>query len=184
MSDDESSAKTNPADLEAGFTLFRSGRFQEAEARYASVLSKDHDNFQALVSLGHLALLSNRLAEAKDILAEAVERRPDDRSKILLAETFYRLDDFRHSASLFQAVRDDAKAMKLESFEGLVPYQTSGATSTRLSLVQTDPLPFVQISVNGNQRGYLIDTGGAELILDAEFARRAYAAGFTFLKIP
>lgn len=150
-----------------------------AEISYSRIVAKDSDDVNAFVSLGHIALLSNRLVGARDILTEAVMRRPDDRSKMLLAETFYRLDDFRHSAPLFRAVGREAKALKLESFGEMVPYQTDGATTARLSFVQTDPLPLVQLSVNGNQDGYfLIDTGGSELILDAEFANSVGALKF------
>ena len=43
---------------------------------------------------------------------------------------------------------------------------------TRLKFVKTDPLPVVNVRVNGGDEvTFFIDTGGSEVALDTEFAR-------------
>ena len=124
--------------------------------------------------MGYLALLSNRLDEAQNWLTKALELKPGDQSpRSLLAEAFYRRDDFGRAAPLFRAIGQEAKARQLESFKTAAPYQIEGqAQVTSLKFVMTDPLPVVQVRVNGKDPvNFFIDTGGAELILDPEFAQ-------------
>jgi predicted aspartyl protease len=62
----------------------------------------------------------------------------------------------------------------LESFNGQKPYdfQDKGE-STRLKFVRTDPLPIVNVRVNGEDEvTFFIDTGGSEVALDTEFAKK------------
>src|SRR4029434_4241305 len=61
----------------------------------------------------------------------------------------------------------------LESCKGKTPYELHGnGTSTRLKFVRTDPLPVVNVRVNGGKEvTFFIDTGGSEVTLDTDFAR-------------
>jgi hypothetical protein len=62
-------------------------------------------------------------------------------------------------------------AKQMESFVGAEPYRYEGPDSVVVPFVQTDPLPLIQATVNG--RGpyfFLIDTGGAELLVDPVLA--------------
>jgi Aspartyl protease len=44
--------------------------------------------------------------------------------------------------------------------------------STHLKFVETDPLPVVNVRVNGSDEvTFFIDTGGSEVTLDTEFAK-------------
>jgi len=162
-------------------SLFKAGKFAEAEKLYARVLDKDAKSYQALVKMGYLALLSNRLDEAQNWLKKALELKPDDPSPIsLLAETFYRRDDFGRAAPLLRAINQEAKAKQLESFKTGAPYQIEGqAQVASLKFVMTDPLPVVQVRVNGKDPvNFFIDTGGAEIILDPEFAQKVGATKY------
>ena len=160
---------------ESADDLFKAGKFVEAEKLYAKVVAEDAKNYQATLRLGHLALLSNRFDEAQKWLAKAAELKPEEKSpKSLLAETYYRRDDFEHAATLFAAAGREVKAKQMESFKGLVPYQLEGKTEiTRLKFIHTDPLPLVSVKVNESEEvNFLIDTGGGETILDTEFAKK------------
>ena len=155
-------------------TLFKAGKFIEAEKLYAQVLDKDPRNERALVKMGYLALISNRLDEAQNWLTKALELKPGDPSpNSLLAEAFYRRDDFGRAPHLFRAIGQEAKARQLESFKTAAPYQIEGqAQVTSLKFIMTDPLPVVQVRVNGKDPvNFFIDTGGAEVILDPDFAQ-------------
>ena len=61
----------------------------------------------------------------------------------------------------------------LESFKGQTPYELHGnGTSTRVKFVKTDPLPVVNVRVNGGDEvTFFIDTGGSEVTLDTDFAK-------------
>jgi predicted aspartyl protease len=63
-------------------------------------------------------------------------------------------------------------APKLESFKGLTPYEIHGkGQATTLKFIKSEPLPIVTIRVNGSPEvTVFIDTGGAELLLDTDFA--------------
>jgi predicted aspartyl protease len=130
--------------------------------------------------LGEIALLSNRLDHAEKLLTEAVKLKPEEKAaKSLLAEVFYRRDEFQKAAPFFRSVGRESVAEQLESFKGVSPNKIEGPEVTSLNFVITDPLPVVQIRVNnGEPVNILIDTGGAALIIDNEFAKEAGAVQF------
>jgi tetratricopeptide (TPR) repeat protein len=160
--------------------LFQAGNFAEAEKVLREVV-EDDAHFGAYLLLGYLALIANRLDEALRWLSEALELKPNDPSpKSLIAEIFYRQDNFQQAAPLFYALGRDAMAEKLESFQNVLPYLVEGhVETTHIKFVVTDPLPVVQICVNGSTPvNFFIDTGGAEIILDSEFAKEVGARKF------
>jgi len=178
MTSEASSSQTGHASAD---NLFKRGLFAEAERIYSDISAGDPENFSSTLRLGCIALLSNRLDDAQRWLARAAQLRPDDNgSKALLAEVFYRRDKFHDAALLLQALGREAKAKKLESFKGLSPYKIEGtAKSSSLRFIMTDPLPVVEVQVNNSDPvNFFIDTGGAEVIVDKEFAREVGAAHF------
>jgi tetratricopeptide (TPR) repeat protein len=168
-------------DLESADNLFKAGKFSEAESLYTKILSEDPSNPTATTRLGHTALLANRLGEAQKWLTEAVKLKPDDPDpKSLLAEVFYRRDEFQQATPLLHTIGREAKARKLESFKDASPYQLEGkAEITNLRFVITDPLPVIQVRVNNSELvNFLIDTGATEAVIDTEFAREIGATQF------
>src|SRR5262249_42975647 len=124
---------------------------------------------------------SNRLKEAQEWLDKAIQiESKSNTAKSLLAEVFYRLDDYERAASLLRAIGQEAKAKQLESFKGLQPFLIEGkANTTSLKFVMTDPLPLVQVRVNGSKQvNFLIDTGAAQVVLDPDFAKDVGVATF------
>jgi hypothetical protein len=114
-------------------------------------------------------------------LTKASELQPaESLPKSLLAETWYRRDDFIRAAALFAAIGREAKARQLHSFQGKIPYQIdSPVPETRLKFLHTDPLPLVTVRVNDSEPvNFLIDTGGGEVILDSDFAKKIGVADF------
>ena len=102
----------------------------------------------------------------------------------MLAETFYRRDDFQKAAAALNGVDVSSNKLireqyptlnvaKLESFKGQTPYELQGnGRITRLKFLKTDPLPVVNVRVNGGDEvTFFIDTGGSEVTLDTEFAK-------------
>lgn len=168
--------------LESADELFRAGKFAEAEKIYLQALKEDPQNFRGLVHLGRIALLSNRLDASQKWLTQGAELRPEEPvPKSLLAEIFYRRDDFLQAAPFFRAVGREPMAQKLESFKGLIPYRLAKdkPTETHLKFVMTDPLPVVEVRVNhGSVVNFFLDTGASEVVIDSELAKEVGATLF------
>lgn len=188
----KSNKKPPPVDLAPADSLFQEGRFEEAHKIYAEAALQDKKVFRAAFQLGQIALLSNKLGDAEMWLTKALDLKHGDvDAKILLAETFYRKNDFFHAAREIAGLgpKDAARlanystlnAAKLDSFREEDPYkfEKGAGESTRLPFVVRDPLPVVNVRINGGPDvTFFIDTGGSELLLDADFARELKLKSF------
>ncbi len=167
--------------IEAADNLYIQSKFDKAENIYKILLSSDPDNYHILTQLGHIALLSNRLEDAERFLKRAIELDTiTDFAASLLAEAYYRQDNFSEAANLFEQLGKEVKARKYGSFGNRIPYQVgTEAARTVLPFVVTDPLPVVQVRINGSTKvNLLIDTGGSELVIDTELAKKVGATLF------
>ena len=171
--------------MESADRLFQAGKFDAAGKHYSKIVAQNPKDHSAILRLGRIALLSNRLDEAQKWLEKAKTLQPDDTdAKVMLAEVFYRRDDFQKAAASLNGVDVSSNKLiisqyptlnvaKLESFKGQTPYELHGnGTSTRLKFLKTDPLPVVNVRVNGGDEvTFFIDTGGSEVALDTDFAK-------------
>ncbi len=153
--------------------LFRSAEFAEARNCYLAALRADGGNVQGYLRLGEIALLHNQVREAEHWLLQASAMvGAGNRVNGLLAEVYYRLRAFDHSARHLRIAGSDVTARKLEHLAADAPYLVEGPRETRIRFVSTDPLPVVGVRVNdGVEVNFLIDTGAPEVILDPEFAK-------------
>ncbi len=171
--------------IESADRLFQLGKFAEAGELYARIVAQNPNDYSANLQLGRIALLSNQLEDAQKWLEKAITLHPGDAdAKVMLAEVFYRRDDFQKAAASLSGVDVSSNKLiisqyptlnvaKLESFTGQTPYELHGnGTSTRLKFVKTDPLPVVSVRINGGDEvTFFIDTGGSEVALDTDFAK-------------
>ena len=96
----EASAQAAPSEIESADQLFKAGKFAEARELCARIVAQDPKDYSAILQLGRIALLANRLDDAEKSLQQAITLKPDDDdAKIMLAETFYRRDDFEKAAT-------------------------------------------------------------------------------------
>jgi predicted aspartyl protease len=161
--------------IEAADNLFVQGKFEKAEDVYRILLSSDPENYHLLTQLGHIALLSNRFDDAEEYLKRATGLdTTTEFATSLLAEVYYRQDNFAKSAELFRSLGKEVKAKKYESFGDGNAYRITGNTATTvLPFVVSEPLPVVEVKINGSAKvNFLIDTGGSELVIDAELAKK------------
>jgi len=173
------------SEKESADRLFQSGKFAEAGNLYSKIVAKNSKDHSATLHLGRIALLSNRLDEAQKWFAKTLALQPDNTdAKVMLAEVFYRRDDFQKAAAALKGVDVSSNKLileqyptlnvaKLESFKGQTPYELQGnGESTRVKFVRTDPLPVLNVRVNGGDEvTFFIDTGGSEVTLDTDFAK-------------
>jgi predicted aspartyl protease len=178
--------------IESADRLFQLGKFIEAGELYWRIVAQDPNDYSATLQLGRIALLSNRLDDAQKWLEKAITLRPKDiDAKVMLAEAFYRRDDFQKAAASLSGVDVGSNKLlisqypalniaKLESFKGQTPYELHGnGMSTRLKFLKTDPLPIVNVRINGGDEvTFFIDTGGSEVALDTDFAKELGAPQF------
>ncbi len=165
--------RSNADQLSEADRLFRSAEFAEARNCYLAALHEDAGNVEGYLRLGEIALLHNQVPEAERWLLRASAMvGAGTRVNDLLAEVYYRLRAFEHSARHLRIAGLDVTARKLEHFAADAPYLVEGPKKTRIRFVSTDPLPVVGVRVNdGAEVNFLIDTGAPEVILDPELAR-------------
>ena len=171
--------------MESADRLFQSGKFAAAGKHYSKIVAQNPKEHSAILQLGHIALLSNRLDEAQKWLEKAKTLQPDDTdARVLLAEVFYRRDDFQKAAAALNGVDVNSNKLiisqyptlnvaKLDSFKGQTPYELKGnGESTHVKFVRSEPLPVLNVRVNGGDEiTFFIDTGGSEVALDTDFAK-------------
>jgi len=170
---------------------YRSGRFAEAEAEYLRIFESAPHNATLLERLGILALWRNAPGQATHYLTRALAgaswwRRLwpfniELRSRLGLA--YYRADRFADAARVFDEAAGPvptgslrnlrAYSRALALFDGVTPYRIDGPEQTVVPFIMTDPLPVIEVSVNGLAPvAFFIDTGGAEVILDQRYAQQ------------
>ena len=181
----QATSQPKQSEIDSADRLFQVGKFAEAGKLYSQIAAQNPKNYSATLQLGRIALLSNRLDDAQKWLEKAITLQPGEAdAKVMLAEVFYRRDDFQKAAASLNGVDVSSNKLiveqyptlnvaKLESFKGQTPYELHGnGTSTRLKFLKTDPLPVVNVRVNGGDEvTFFIDTGGSEVALDTDFAK-------------
>jgi Aspartyl protease/Tetratricopeptide repeat len=178
-------SQTSQSNIETADRLFKAGQFNEAREISARLAAKNPNDYSAMLQLGRIALLSNQLDDAQKWLEQSLRLRPDDTdAKVMLAETFYRRDDFQQAAAALNGFDVSTNKLiieqyptlnvaKLLSFKDQTPYELHGdGQVTRVKFIRSDPLPLVRVRVNGGEEvTFFIDTGGSEVTLDTEFAK-------------
>ena len=178
--------------IESANRLFQLGKFADAGELYSRIVTQKPNDYSATLQLGRIALLSNRLDDAEKWLEKAIKLRPKDSdARVMLAESFYRRDDFQKAAAALNGVDVSGNKLvieqyptlnvaMLESFKGQTPYELQGnGTSTHVKFLKTDPLPVLNVRVNGGKEvTFFIDTGGSEVTLDTDFAKELGAPQF------
>jgi len=181
----EPATQRKQSGIDSANQLFQAGKFAEAGKLYSRIVAQNPKDYSATLQLGRIALLSNRLDDAQKWLEKAITLQPDNADpKVILAQAFYRRDDFQKAAAALSGVDVSSNKLireqyptlnvaMLESFKGQTLYELQGnGTSTRVKFVKTDPLPIVNVRINGGEEvTFFIDTGGSEVTLDTDFAK-------------
>jgi tetratricopeptide (TPR) repeat protein len=158
ISGQTTAAEQKPSPIDSADRLFRIGEFAQAGEQYAKIAADHPDDYSATLQLGRIALLSNRLDDAEHWLKRAIDLRPGDADpKVMLAEAYYRRDDFEKAVAALNGVDVGTNPLvaaqyptlnvaKLQSFKGQTPYEVHGdGQITRLKFLRTDPLPLITV---------------------------------------
>src|SRR5437762_5336908 len=131
----QAASQPSQSEIDAADRLFQAGTFAEAAKLYSRVVAEKPNDYSATLQLGRIALLSNRLNDAQKWLEKAIALKPDDTNpKVMLAQAFYRRDDFQKAAAALKRVDVSSNKLireqyptlnvaMLESFKGQTPYE-------------------------------------------------------------
>jgi len=181
----EATPQSKQSQIESADRLFQAGKFADAGKLYSQIVTQNPKDYSATLQLGRIALLANRLDDARKWFEKAISLQPGNADpKVMLAEAFYRSNDFQKAAGALNGVDVSSNKLiikqypclnvaKLESFKDQTLYELHGyGASTRVKFLKTDPLPVLNVRVNGGKEvTFFIDTGGSEVTLDTEFAK-------------
>lgn len=175
--------EAQPASQEKRFALaqllLQAGEFWQADeiARplQASNLSPEMQSF-----LARLAYLLGDYARAEEILQALVVGQADDpaarvQTEIQMLFTYYQTNQFVKAHELFKGLEGTLQLPNcalMKSFAAESPYQVEwqGKSETTLPFIVTDPLPMIEVELQGKKLYTLIDTGGDNFYLDDEYA--------------
>ena len=108
----EPTAQPKQSGIDSANRLFEAGKFAEAGKLYSQIVAQNPKDYSATLQLGRIALLSNRLDDAQKWLEKAIALKPNDTDpKVMLAQAFYRRDDFQKAAAALKGV--DVSSNKL-----------------------------------------------------------------------
>lgn len=155
----------------AAESAYAAGDLAAAEAAFQALRPDAADTTIAL-RRASLQLLRNDRAGTRATLAPLLARKSVPRTaRTLMAEAYARDLDFVHAARFERELGREPSARQLESFAGVTPYRYEGPARITVPFVQTDPLPMIEVRLEG--RGpylFLIDTGGGQLVVDPVLA--------------
>ena len=130
--------------------LFVAGRFSEAQIAYANQLQAEPRNVHALERLTTLAMYDNNLESAEGYIEKLSYLAPESttikRYRPILSQR-------RNNSGEFQFDKNHS--------------------SISLPFVTNEPLPVVELTVNGVKGNFVIDTGAPTILIDPAFAQSA-----------
>lgn len=154
--------------------LFLAGQFDQAEKLYLEAAERDPRDYHCWIRAGQIALLSNQFVKAEQRLEKAIALKPNEKAaREFLAESYVRRDVFSKASLQYEAVDQKALAKTMASFKGQTPYLIEGKGEEAIvKWVASDPLPLVQVRINGSKEvTFFIDTGASVVTLDTDFAK-------------
>ncbi len=101
----QATSQPKQSEIDSADRLFQVGKFAEAGKLYSQIAAQNPKNYSATLQLGRIALLSNGLDDAQKWLEKAITLQPGNAdAKVMLAEVFYRRDDFQKAAASLNGV--------------------------------------------------------------------------------
>jgi hypothetical protein len=162
-------------------SLFRSGDFIGSQKAYKEILNTKPNDSNSLIYMGYTSLLLNKVDESEKWFNKVKALNPKLATlNYFISEVYHRKLQFQKAAPFYRASGREAMAKKMEYFSNIEPYQMDTSFSEiSIKFIVTDPLPIVEVLINNDCKGYfIIDTGGGELILSEDFAKKTKVNSF------
>ena len=154
---------------------YEAGRFGDALDLLEPLLAAGEPAVDVLMLAARIEYLFGRYATAGELLHRVLEREPDNTAAVAkLVFIYYQTNQYDRCRTLPAEVIENLKIPHLDlmlAFED-APYQAVWADGdeTAVPFLVTDPLPVIEVEVNGRKVTVLIDTGGDSFILDPGIA--------------
>lgn len=175
----ESRVKSNPSDgaLRVSYAslLYIAGDFDDSEREARETLKFKDVESDASRIMAKILYLRGQYSEATDFLERVISANPSDQQLYWeLAQCHLRMNNYREAARIFEEHKFSNPLVPLVQKVAEKPaLQISGEKDTTVvPLLQVDPLPVIEIGVNGKQVFAFIDTGGPFFSTNIEFARK------------
>jgi hypothetical protein len=156
--------------------LLETGQFERSREMLVPLLHGPERSLEAVHMAARLDYLVGDYASAAAMFLEVLERDPGNaRALTGLVLTHYQTNEFSHCDELPQDVLENVRLPHLDlmlAFGDEAPWQLHWAEgpATVVPFVESEPLPVIEIAINGRHIAAIIDTGGDLLILDSETA--------------
>lgn len=170
--------------VESPQELLRQGRFTEAKSAANKLLQRDSKNMNVLEVLVRVLLLENQAQKALDLLNRNTDLVMKNKTMAgLRATAEYRLGKYELASKSLKAADEPQRAKQMDSFGKSRPYTLRlPKAKTSIPFIQTNPMPLLELKVNGKVGNFLLDTGANELILDPEFAKAVQVSAVSHRK--
>jgi hypothetical protein len=179
----EAALEGDPDSAELRYELanlhYQAGHFAAAKETLQPLLDTGEASDDAKLLMGELEYLTGNYAAAEEILLDLKETSSDMMAQIMaqvkLVFVYYQTNEYAKSQDLLQGMEGQIQLPTLDLMKGYGeerPYQIdwNGQTETSLPFVIADPLPIVEVEVDGEPIYALLDTGGDAFIVDSELA--------------
>lgn len=156
--------------------LYETGDFAAAYGVLEPLLEADDPSTEAMLVAARIHYLHGDYEEAERWLSSVLEREPDNVSALnKLVLIYFQTGRYGLCADIPEESRALVRLPHLElmmAFGGTRPYEADwhGANHTEVPFLITDPLPMIDVEVEGMKLTSLIDTGANAFVLDAEVA--------------
>ncbi len=171
---------SNNLNIEYATLLFHAGYFQRAKDVLIPLVQKKDCTYNALILITKIEYLFGKYEKAKEYANVILERFPADlqarvEANLVLYGIYHHTNQYEQSHNLFAGMEGQIKLPTwdlMKSFGDIRPYQIdwAGLEETRVPFVINDPLPVVEVEIQGRRILAFIDTGGWYFILDDEIA--------------
>jgi hypothetical protein len=112
------------SEIDSADRLFQVGKFAQADKLYLRKAAQNPKDHSVAFQLGRIALLSNRLRDAQKWLERTLALQPGDvDAKVMLAQTFYRRDDFQKAAASLSGVEVSSNKLLVSQYPTLATGQ-------------------------------------------------------------
>ena len=172
--------QADPRDIDATIDyatlLLETGQFERSREVIAPLLLQGDRPLGAVLTAARLDYFMGDYDEAEQLFQEVLARDPaNPRALTGLVFTYYQTNAFGRCAELPKEALAGMRLPHLDlmrAFGDDTPWQLSwdGSARAEIPFVEMDPLPVIEVEIDGKEIAAIIDTGADLFILDADTA--------------
>ena len=164
--------------LEYARKLFQLGNFPESKKIVTKTLKNGKTSDEAVYLSAQIEYVTGNYTEAERLYNRLNEKGSKDyetKAQTGLLYTYYQTNQFHKAknltAGLDKKLNEPLKET-MKGFQNRQPYKISwnGKSETRIPFIAAEPLPVIEMEINGKKIYSIIDTGASEFFIDEETA--------------